>query len=149
MWASVRLNRKRQIEQRSTSPQSQAAAAAAVLLSPPRPANRGKRPEVFPTSAHSGGVEGTGHGPQTGAAGDQDLSGAGAQQRVAGGAVLPAVRLQPLVPCHPGRPGAAHGALGPARPVATGGPCGSPATKPHSERIHPPLSPQALTQAVG
>jgi hypothetical protein len=66
---------------------------------------------------------------------------------MAGEAVLPAMRLQPLVPCHPGRSGAAHGAMGPTRAMATGGPCGSPAIQPHRGRIHPPLSPQPLAKA--
>ncbi len=63
-----------------TPPQPQAAAAAAVLPGPPGAAHRGQRPEVFPAFTHARGAEGARHGPQTGAAGDRGLSGAGAQQ---------------------------------------------------------------------
>lgn len=44
----------------------------------------------------------------------QAYPGAGAQQRVAGGALVPRVRPETLVPRHPPRPHPPHGALGAA-----------------------------------
>ena len=57
---------------------------------------------------------------------------------LAGGAVLPAVRVEPLVPHRQDRPGGASSEMGTARALATGRACRPKPPKPQRQRIQPP-----------
>ena len=120
-----------------------------VLPDPSRPADPGKRQEVLPASAATRAAPAARRFCKEGAADHQRLPGAGAQRRMAGGAVLPEMRKQPLVPRDQTRHGGAHSALGTERSLGAGSPCGSQGGQSDGKRVHPPQRPSQYDQKGG
>ena len=98
--------------------------SGAVLSGPPEQRIQGNGKKYYLHLLQPEQLEQRGILRQEGSVDHQRLPGTGAQQRMAGGAVLPGVRHQPLVPRDQTRPYRAHGALGTERALGTGGPCG-------------------------
>ena len=113
-----------------------AQAPCPVLPGPTGPADPGQRQEVLLASIATGAPSAARHFCQEGTADHQRLLGAGAEQRMAGGAVMPEIRQQPSVPFS-------------AKSLGGGGLCGSLGGQSDSELVHPLQRPPQCDQTSG